>query len=286
MRGKLVTGTQKAESPGVLCRRLRPRPGRKFVSPDLGKAEGTEAAFPLRHLDVLPPPPRSQKWTQKKFLLSFPGSSSGLYISKTDLTYPLESPYIFPLVVKFAEILHLNHFLLTCVLFSGLESVREPLLHAGAAEKHCVGCLVGSSAPLPRGRLSSEPHCFSGLVCRLHRDCLFLWVSSPSQPSLSLILSGRNHNLNINLSHLILTWSKLRASKSGVAQGDITPLPGRLTPALGRLIFIHSTNMYYMLILSQALWWDEGYRNKKAIAVFSQLPLSWDTERSVWWQLW
>lgn len=69
MGGKLVTGPQKAKSLGVLCA-VR-RPGWEFASPHLGKAEGTEAAFALRHLDVLPPLPRSQRTPKNSFSCIF-----------------------------------------------------------------------------------------------------------------------------------------------------------------------------------------------------------------------
>lgn len=68
MGGRLVTAAQKAKSPAssAVFFRTQPRPGWEFVSAHLGKAEGTEAAFPLRLLDILPPPPRSQGTNTKQ----------------------------------------------------------------------------------------------------------------------------------------------------------------------------------------------------------------------------
>lgn len=87
---------------------------------------------------------------------------------------------------------------------------------------------------LPRGFQCLQNQTASRGVSGLRSNDLFqLKKIVFSALSLSLTLRCRNNSLNIKLSHLILTWSKLKASKSRDSQGNVTSLPGRWTPALG-----------------------------------------------------
>lgn len=138
-------------------------------------------------------PTRSKKQQQQKFLLSFPGASAGLYISKPYLTYFHEklnfgvpmpgrfhlwgyletvthlllSPFLccfsskipcgFPLVAKLQGIVHLNHLLLSCLCppVDLGQSLRGPYVPAlsRSAGECCMGCLVESSPPQSRTTL-------------------------------------------------------------------------------------------------------------------------------------
>lgn len=67
MKGNLIIGTQEAGCLGVLCLVLHAMPGPRWglllgkeIWSTGGGGHGTEAVFPLRHLQVLPAPSKSQ----------------------------------------------------------------------------------------------------------------------------------------------------------------------------------------------------------------------------------